>query len=442
MALLGHHFFQLSAPQWASRVQGVLSGAAQPKVTGFKLLSSSAPDALACAKATGIYAGQTALTAEEFLSLSWLQCFARSGRQLLLCHALRLLQGWTGQRKPSSHILDDITVLNRLSAAAPEFAFHLNPELLQPLAGAMQQQIQKVWAAKPKSLTDYTLKADALFQASKVLQNSSLHLDEAIRLWDVSVPHLVAEDGSPTQHTLADYTAWISPLLEATDIIFAPATRQSLDRALPFLAMLVRGDGRYCFSKHQPVEAVKKAPPLRHAHIAHMAHVKAGKTSVIALSQPLNVTAQIAISVQGHHLFDASFAPAHAPLDAVFDVQQTAQGQLVLHRTPDFQRTIFLSPKGDDLRIEEQRHDKTDVLYLKLNADMRVSISRAGTQATLSLGSKNLWQLSLRGGSLAETSDATILRITMTSQCLNWALKSITRSVEKAAKIQAPELPF
>jgi hypothetical protein len=442
MALLGHHFFQLSAPRWASRVQGVLSGAAQPKVTGFKILTSTAPDAEACAKATALYAGQTALTAEEFLSLSWLACFAKSGRQLLLCHALRLLQGWTGQRKPSASIHDDIYVLNRLSSAAPDFAFHLNPDLLQPLAGAMQQQIQRVWAAKPKSLTDYILKADALFQASKVLQNSSLHLDEAIRLWDLSVPHLVAEDGSPTHHTLADYITWISPLLAATDITFAPSTRQALDRALPFLALLVRGDGKYCFSKQSPIEAVKKAPPLRHAHIAQMAHVKAGKTSVIVLSQPLHVTAQIGISVQGHHLFDACFAPALTTWESVFDVQHTPQGQLVQHKTQEFERTVFLSPKGDDLRVEEQRHDEIDVLYLKLNADMRVSISRAGTQATLSLGSKNLWQLSLRGGSLAETSDATILRVTMTSQCLNWALKTITRSVEKTAKIEALELPF
>lgn len=442
MALLGHHFFNMSAPRWASRVQGMLSGTAQHRVTGFKTLTSAVPDAQACAKATALYAGQTALTAEEFLSLSWLESFARSGRQLLLCHALRLLQGWTEQRKTSSDIHYDIAALNRLSSAAPEFAFHLNPDLLQPLAYAMQQQIQKVWATKPKSAMDYILKADALFQASKVLQNGSLHLDEAIRLWDVSVPHLVAEDGSPTHHSLADYIAWINPLLAATDIMFAPATRQSLDRALPFLAMLVRADGHYCFSNHLPLEVVKKAPPLRLAHIAHVAYVKAGKTSVIVLSQPLNVTAQIGVSVQGHHLFDACFAPTPDMSQTVLDVQQTAQGQLVQHKTAEFQRTLFLSPKGDDLRVEEQRFDETDVLYLKINADMRVSTSRAGTQATLSLGSKNLWQLSLRGGSLAETSDATILRITMTSQCLNWALRSITRSAEKAAKVEALELPF
>ncbi len=442
MALLGHHFFQLSAPQWASRVQGLLRGAALPKVTGFKLLTSSTPDADACLKATAIYAGQTALSAHEFLSLSWLDCFARSGRQLLMCHALRLLQGWTDQRKTRSTLHDDISTLNRLCSAAPDFAFHLSPDLLEPLANGMQQQVRKVWATKPRTSADHILKADALFQTSKVLQNSHLNNDEAIRLWDESVPYLVADDGSPTQDTLADYVTWISPLLSATDVMFAPATRQALDRALPFLAMLVRGDGQYIFSKLQPADIVKSAHPLRHAYVANTAHMKAGKTSVIALSQPLNVTAQISVSSQGHHLFDASFAPTQTPLNTALILQQTEHGQLLQQATADFQRTIFLFPRGDDLRVEEQRYDETDTLFLSLNPNVRVSIARAGTQATLCLGSKNLWQLSFRGGSLAETSDPAILRITMTSKRMNWALKSITRSIGKPPKIEAPELPF
>jgi hypothetical protein len=79
---------------------------------------------------------------------------------------------------------------------------------------------------------------------------------------------------------------------------------------------------------------------------------------------------------------------------------------------------------------------------LILNPDMRVSIARAGTQATLSLGSKNLWQLSFRGGSVAQTKDSSILRVTMNSRRMNWALKSITRAAGKARKAEALELPF
>ena len=442
MALLGHHFFQLSAPLWASRVQGLLPGAPQPKVTGFKRLTSSTPDAASCAHATALYAGETALSADEFLSLSWLDCFARSGRQLLLCHALRLLQGWTDHRKTRSTLEHDITRLNRLCKATPDFAFYLSAELLGPLVSAVQQQVRKVWAGNPRSLADHILKADALFQISKVLLNSHTQTDEAIRLWDLSVPHLVAEDGSPTQNTLSDYITWISPLLTATDTVFAPATRQALDRALPFLAMLVRGDGHYSFSKLPPADVIKNAVPLRHAHMANMVHLKAGKTSVMVLSQPLNVTSQISVSSQGHQLFDASFAPFHSNSDTAMTVQKNEVGQLAEQSSPEFLRRIFLFPKGDDLRVEEQRYDNIDVLFLKLNADMRISIARAGTKATLSLGSKNLWQLSLRGGSMAETSDPTVLRVTMSAKRMNWALKSIVRATGKTAKVQAPELPF
>lgn len=442
MALLGHHFFQLSSPRWVSHVQGVLSAAAQPKVVGFKLLASSPTDAEACAKATSIYAGQTSISAEEFMSLSWLDCFARSGRQLLLCHALRLLQGWTDQRKSRSILQDDITILERLCMAAPDFAFHLTPELLSPLASAVQQQLRKVWNHRPKSYADHILKAESLLQASRVLQNSHLNIEEAIRLWDMSVPNLVAEDGSPKHDALSDYVKWISPLLADTEIMFAPLTRQALDRALPFLAMLTRSDGRYSFSKQPAVDVVKQAPPLRHAYMANMAHINAGKTAVIALTQPLNITAQLSVSSHGHHLFDASFAPTEVASATALSVQQTEHGQLVQHATAEFQRTIFLSPKGDDLRVEEQRHDETDKLYLILNPGMRVSIARAGTQATVSLGSKNLWQLSFRGGSVAETSDPSILRVTMNSRRMNWALKPVTRATGKIPKVLAPELPF
>jgi hypothetical protein len=442
MALLGHHFFQLSAPRWASRVQGVLSAATPPKVSGFKLLPSNAVDVEACARATSIYSGQTSISAEEFLSLSWLDCFARSGRQLLLCHALRLLQGWTHQRKTRSTLQDDIFTLKRLCKAAPDFAFHLTPDLLEPLASAMQHQLRKVWAQKPRSYADHIQKAEALLQASRVSQNSHLNIEEAIRLWDLSVPHLVADDGSPKQDQLSDYVNWMSPLLQETEIMFAPSTRQALDRALPFLAMLMRIDGRYCFSKQLAVSAVKKAPPLRHAYRANMAHINAGKTAVIALTQPLNITAQITVSSQGQHLFDASFAPADSPSETALSLQQSEHGQLIQHATAEFQRTIFMFPDGNDLRVEEQRHDDIDKLYLILNPDMRVSIARAGTQATLSLGSKNLWQLSFRGGSVAQTKDSSILRVTMNSRRMNWALKSITRAAGKARKAEALELPF
>jgi hypothetical protein len=73
---------------------------------------------------------------------------------------------------------------------------------------------------------------------------------------------------------------------------------------------------------------------------------------------------------------------------------------------------------------------------------MRVSIAREATQATLSLSAKNLWQLTVRGGKLSETADPQILRIDVSGQRLNWALKSIARAPVRAAKAETAELPF
>jgi hypothetical protein len=441
MALLGHHFFSMSAPHWATRLQGLLPHRVHPSVSGFKVSRTSPSDPEACAAASALYAGQTALTAEDFLSLRWLDCFARSNRQLLLCHALKLLEGWTAQRKARLTPSQECECLEILCKAAPDFAFHLNPDLLQPLARAMQQQLRRVWASRVSSLADHIKKADVLAQASKVIQNGQTHALEAVRLWELSVPHLVAADGSPTTDSLDAFVKWISPLLAAQNLLFAPATRQALDRAAPFLSMLIGSDGRFCFSNETPVEILRQTPPLRHARNAAVAHLSAGKTTVIAMPQHLHAASQISISSQGHHLCDADFAPtAHMPLTTL-DVHQTEQGHLLQQMTDALQRTVFLSPKGDDLRIEENCSGAS-ALYFRINSEARISLARAGTQATLSLGAKNLWQLTLRGGKLSETSDPHILRVNLSAQRLHWALKSIARSTSKSSKPVLPELPF
>jgi hypothetical protein len=440
MALLGHHFFNMSQQRWAHFAQSLRRPAPHAKTPVFKRLQADAPDAEATAAATAIYGGLTVVSAQDFLNLTWLSCFARSGRQLLMCHALKLLEGWTLQRHSKTNLQQDIDVLLRLTAAAPDFVFHLNPELLKPLSLALQQQVKKVWTAKPRSPADHVTKADALRQVSLILQNGQTHADEAVRLWDMSVPHLVAADGSPVHDSLNSYVGWISPLLAATDVTFAPATRQALDRALPFLAMLVRGDETYCFSGQPPVDAVLATAPLSHAHIATITHVKAGKTSVTLIPSSWSTTTLLSLSSNGHHLLDVDCAATDTT--PTLDVQHTDQGQLVQVSTPRHQRLVFLSPKGDDLRVEEQHHEDKSVVFFRLNPAMRVSIARAGTQATLSLGAKNLWQLTVRGGTLQSMADSAQLRVTLSGQGLNWAVKSITRSAPKTAKPTMAELPF
>jgi hypothetical protein len=443
MALLGHHFFDVTSRPWALRLQNLWGGAGLSQDVCFKRLAPSPTNVEACALATSYYAGETAMTADEFLSLTWLDAFARSGRQLLLCHALNLLQGWATQSRRKSSLQHDLDILYHLSKAAPDFAFHLNPVLLGPLAAAMRRQINCVLASRPKSFSDYLYKAQILQQTADVVQNGFIYTEEAIKLWDLAVPHLVAADGGPTQDTLHTFVTWITPLLAASDLTFATATRNALDRAAPFLSTVVRADGRYSFAPDLvPVEAVREALPMRHARHASVAQLGVGKTIAIALPQHLNSTSLISISSHGLHLCDASFAAVEQTDPATLDVHQTEQGQLLQLTESHCQRTLFLSPQGDDLRIEEIVKAAGTHLILKLNASAKISVGRCATQASFAMGNKNLWQLSLRGGTIEPTENDNILHVVFKELRLNWSLKRIARATTKPVKSTNPELPF
>jgi hypothetical protein len=441
MALLGQHFSNASASHWTSRVQLIWPSSRPAPALCFKTFKTEKPDPAACQNASAIYAGEISLSAEEFLSLSWLQCFARSGRQLLLCHALLLLNGWSEQRKTQKIKNDDIDILHTLCRAAPDFIATLNTEMLLPLKAALQQQIGRVLSIRTKTPSGHIVKADALFCASQLVEDGYIYSHEAVHLWDQSIPVLVAGDGSPLQHELSDFISWISPLLASHKIAFQPATRQALDRASAFLAMLVRPDGRYCFSNQRAVEAVTATPPPRQAAHGKVVHLKAGKTTIIAAAPPSTTQPFFSISAQGQHVFDAEWNLAEPMSQTSLHVQQSEHGQVAEFAAAVFQRVLFLSPDGADVRVEDQVQAPDDRLTFHLNPDLTLAIARSGTQASLSFGPKTLWQLNLRGGRFVEIGHHQ-LSISQSAPRLQWALKAIARTQNKPAKPEALELPF
>ena len=129
MALAGHHFVE----QGLARLAGFLHVAPQPghdlKLCATSLLS---PDMKAVSQATAIYGGQQVLTAEAFISLNWLESFARSGRQLLICHALRLLEGWNRLHRSSGNLENEAEILNRLVFSSGQCAALMPPASVMP----------------------------------------------------------------------------------------------------------------------------------------------------------------------------------------------------------------------------------------------------------------------------------------------------------------------
>jgi hypothetical protein len=71
-----------------------------------------------------------------------------------------------------------------------------------------------------------------------------------------------------------------------------------------------------------------------------------------------------------------------------------------------------------------------------------MSVARNGTQATIALSGKSIWQLTLRGAELSPTRDDSVWQVRQTRKTVNWALKRITKNNTKLAKQETAELPF
>ncbi len=445
MALIGHHFFDVRTAPWRL---AKLWPNAKPAVLTLKTNPGEPRpvDAEACSAATSLYAGNSALTAEDFSSLIWLDAFARSGRQLLMCHALRLLEGWSNLRRPTASLMTETDILKRLAIAAPDFAALLNPNLLSPFAAALQAQANRVNAIRPKTPTEALNKALALLQSADVLQDGQSLTTETSRLLEQALPQLVGNDGGPTRCALSDYVSWIEHLMAANSLPFAPLTRNALDRAAPFLSMLVGADGRYCFdTRRKPQQQTLVTEPLQLARNAQVARVSAGKTVVIAIVSTQSLNAKLCLSSHGHHLFNIGSISGDIDVNTVLEIDHYDQGQVLELATASHQRSLFLSPKGDDIRVEEllSTLQQGQSFQLTLNPEIRISLARNGMQATLAVDSRNLWQLTLRGGVLVQTHDDHILHINPTAKRINWAFKRIGKpSPGRTAKPDIPELPF
>jgi Heparinase II/III-like protein len=446
MALRGHHFFDATTNQLANRLGGLLPSIRQPQQgVAFKPMDAKPADAAARKAATAIYAGETKISANEFADLSWLNTFALSGRQLLMCHALTLLQGWTLHKVAASDLEVEANKLRKLTTAAPNFVVHLHPTLLAPLAAATSRQIQCVQSLTAKTALHQLLKAEVLLEASRLVSDGFALNQSAVRLFEQALPQLVAADGGPLQNTLQSFEQRLDPLFNAPDIVFSPLARSALDRALPFLSMLVGADSRYCFeTPSKPSPAVLAATPLQWARHSNVVRLQAGKAVVVVTPENLYRASTLCISSHGHHLFDAAFTLAGPHAAGSSEYHQSHEGQLAQQTTHQFTRTLYANPLGDDVRVEDAFAPVCPDLALAFtfNADARISVARGGTQATVALPGKNLWQLTLRGAALRPTHNTCHWQVHPSGPKVNWALKRIARNTTKLDKQLLPELPF
>jgi hypothetical protein len=441
MALLRHHFIERSRT-WLPGLQSPKPG---PALRALPLLGR---DDASLSAAMAFYGGNRVPTDAEFLSLTWLESFARSGRHLLVCHAMKLLEAWVAKRRFSGSLVAETAILNRLSLSAGQCANLLPADQLELHGKALHSQIQRVLRLTTLAPVDQRCKAMALLQAATVLQQGEAVRAEARNLLDQALPLLIANDGGPLQDDFSTHIDMVQNFLSKPDLALGDTARLALDRARPFLAMLLQPAGSYDLQDPpEPDETVRQTAPLRYAPQSHVARLTLGKTVALAMPATGENATCLSLFTNSHTLCKAGLF-RHAPDDAVDTLSMTSDtgvdSQWLQHTTSLQQRTVYISAGGNDLRVEDQfpHMGKPAWMRLTLPEDTKISVARNGTQATIAFDARNLWQLTLRGGVLLAPGDGHQWLVKSSGPCVNWALKRINRNLTKQGKAVVPELPF
>jgi hypothetical protein len=441
MALLGQQFVE--------RLVGVWPMLHRPSsAMVFRKAALAPTQSAALETANAIYAGTAPLTVEAFASLEWLKAFAHSGRQLLMCHALHLLEGWQAQRFKPATLMDTTRLLHLLSHAAGCFASKLDAATLAPLASAMEQQLRHLQHTHTRQPEDILAKAFALLAVANALQDGTSYHRQSASLLEASVPKLIGVDGSPTRHDVGDYLQWITLIQDDQLVVAHPAIRLALDRAGPFLSMLLGADQRFVFNRAlAPAAAFITTMPLRHAPLALTGRLSGGKTVLIATPAHAHGFGGLSLSSHLQHLLDAtSFIHDPATDLAISEMQVTVspEGQLLTQVTAKSQRNIFLAAKGDDLRIEDRLTNCKEPCWMavQLQKDAKALVARNGSQATIARDGKHLWQLTLHGATILRADHDQRLIVQARAPIVSWALKRVSKTNQRNDKAAAPELPF
>jgi hypothetical protein len=440
MALLGHHIVERSLA-W-------LSGLQSPKASlALRPLPPLAINDQSLAAALAVYGGYQKPSESEFLSLDWLEDFARSGRQLLLCHAMTLLEAWTATRRRTGSLAEETEILNRLSLSAGQCANLLPEDQLRLHGQALDAQIRRVLHLKSTSAVDQRAKAITLLRASDVLQQGEAVRQEARQLLDLALPNLIAADGGPTVDDFATHITVVQSFLAKPDLILGELARNALDRARPFLAMLMGPAKTCCVENIAAVNTITDTSPLRFAPQSHVARLTGSKTIAIAMPAQGPSTLCLSFFSTSHSLCTAGLFQ-HAPDDDLSTIAMTSdsadKGQWLQHQTRLQQRTVFMTNAGDDIRIEDEISPVGKPAWMRLEfaATTKVSVTHNGTEATIALDGRNLWQLSLRGAHLLPPGDGHHWLMKAKGPRVNWALKRIARSNTRRKTGNLPELPF
>lgn len=397
---------------------------------------------------------------QALMDLSWLADCAASPKALHAGFAARLLQCWSGQRRPGAGVVAEGHVLRKFAAHLPAIASRLDRERQQQLVAILSFQVSRVIRSRATNPSHVAHKALALLEASLVLPGTQAWQTEGLALLDKALPLLIASDGGPLATPLPAHLALATDLFQhsadrdaANAQALGPRASASLDRLGPFLGLLLQQDAAFAFAGEHPrlaalLAARQQMTPLAHAPVSGFCRLSHQRLTAITANGHGGEAPALALFLQGQPLLEATlFAalpeharPAQPPASGI---TSASAGTLLELQWQAHRREVFLSSTGDDLRVADSwQGTGRRWLVLTLPADVRLSVARHGTSATLALNGRSAWQLSVRGARILPQLDAGLLHLE-TEECttaVNWAIKKPLQDSTRRRKEHEPAL--
>jgi hypothetical protein len=388
--------------------------------------------------------------------LGWLKHFDASGKALHALYAIDLLKTWSQDEMPGLKGAEAARALLALLTDGYNLAAKGPKAFLQHYLRMSDTLARRVYGWRPAPGPDALLRAIALSYAMSTILGFEGLRPRIKDSFDTALPQTVLPDGGHVDgspESLLRLLLQILPLRQAMLKAREPmpaSLNAAIDRMLPMLRMLLRGDEGFAPLRgaRPNAEAIAlcleldetQGQPLSIAPHSGFARVASEASLIIADTTPLHGFT-LDISVDGASFLTSSHKNVMAfrrfSTESPAELVDFEDGVLVVTGVRiggvSLSRHLFTSAGGKDIRIEDIATglDEAFENILTLGPDVVCAPSVDSHAVTITSATEQNWEIKMRGGDLRIVQENNATRLVMTAtpdagtSSLTWAIKKL-----------------
>jgi hypothetical protein len=390
----------------------------------------------------------------KLAELGWLKHFDASGKALHALYAIDLLKLWSQEELSALRGAEAAKALLALISDGYNLAAKGPKTFLSHYFRMTETLARRVYAWRPSPGPDSLLRANALAYALTTIQGFEGLRPRVKDAFDAALPQTILPDGGHVDgnpESLLKVLLQLLPLRGAMLRVREPipaSLNASIDRMLPMLRMLLRGESGFAAVRgaRPNAEAIAlclqhdetQGQPLTIAPHSGYARIAAAKSLIVADTTPLNGFT-LDLSVDGHNLITTAHKNTLSfrrfSTESPAEIVEFEDGVLLVTGVriggASFSRHLFTSSEGADIRIEDiaTGHDEPFENIITLANGAAFEPSDDPHTVTVKLPSHSIWEIKMRGGEMRIEHGEGATRLIMTAKqedstaSLTWAIK-------------------